>query len=72
MSLHLHWYLPTNGDGRGIVGSGRAGPGGVGETHAVERAPTIDYRPSWQRSATMWGSGTVLRNRPSVGQSRIY
>jgi len=22
MSIHLHWYLPTNGDSREIVGSG--------------------------------------------------
>lgn len=22
MSIHLHWYLPTNGDSRGIVGAG--------------------------------------------------
>ena len=43
MSLHLHWYLPTNGDGRGIVGSGRAGSGGVGDSEAVDRAPDIDY-----------------------------
>ena len=33
MSLHFHWFLPTNGDGRNIVGGGRSvttGSAGVG------------------------------------------
>ncbi len=60
MSLHLHWYLPTNGDGRGIVGSGRAGAGGVGETYAVERQPTIDYLGQIARSVEQLGFEAVL------------
>jgi alkanesulfonate monooxygenase len=60
MTLHLHWYLPTNGDGRGIVGSGRAGPGGVGETFAVERAPDIEYLAQIARSAEQLGFEAVL------------
>lgn len=60
MTLHLHWYLPTNGDGRGIVGSGRAGAGGVGETYAVERAPDIEYLGQIARSAEQLGFEAVL------------
>ena len=60
MTLHLHWYLPTNGDGRGIVGSGRAGASGVGDTYAVERAPTIDYLGQIARSVEQLGFEAVL------------
>jgi alkanesulfonate monooxygenase len=27
MSIHVHWYLPTNGDNREIVGAGDRSPG---------------------------------------------
>jgi alkanesulfonate monooxygenase len=60
MTLHLHWYLPTNGDGRGIVGSGRAGANGVGDTYAVERAPDIDYLTQIARSAEQLGFEAIL------------
>ncbi|WP_375492495.1 LLM class flavin-dependent oxidoreductase [uncultured Jatrophihabitans sp.] len=60
MSLHLHWYLPTNGDGRGIVGSGRAGASGIGDKHLVERAPTIDYLGQIARSVEQLGFEAVL------------
>ncbi|MDX6220829.1 MAG: alkanesulfonate monooxygenase, partial [Frankiales bacterium] len=44
MSLHLHWYLPTSGDGRGIVSAGRTGSRGLGDDHdVVERGPDIAY-----------------------------
>jgi alkanesulfonate monooxygenase len=60
MSLHLHWYLPTNGDGRGIVGSGRTGSSGVGESHAVERAADIPYLAQIARAAEQLGFEAVL------------
>ncbi len=60
MSLHLHWYLPTNGDGRGIVSSGRAGSGGLGDKAAVDRAPDIDYLGQIARSAEQLGFEAVL------------
>ena len=44
MSLRFHWFLPTNGDGRDIVGGGH----GV----ATGTAGTI-------RSAILFGNGTV-------------
>jgi len=60
MSLHLHWYLPTNGDGRGIVSSGRAGEGGLGDKAAVDRAPDIDYLAQIARSAEQLGFEAML------------
>ncbi|QEI08192.1 LLM class flavin-dependent oxidoreductase [Pigmentiphaga aceris] len=42
MSIHLHWYLPTNGDSRDIVGSGD-------DSHRIDgvagafRPATLDY-----------------------------
>ena len=60
MSLHLHWYLPTNGDGRGIVGSGRAGADGAGDWDGVERAPDIEYLAQIARAAEQLGFEAVL------------
>jgi alkanesulfonate monooxygenase len=60
MSLHLHWYLPTNGDGRGIVGSGRAGAGGIADKYAVDRAPDIAYLAQIARSVEQLGFEAIL------------
>src|SRR5690348_14879768 len=60
MSLHLHWYLPTNGDGRGIVGSGNAGDRGQGETAAIEREATIGYLTQLAQAAEQLGFEAVL------------
>ena len=30
MSIKLHWFLPTTGDSRGLVGGGHSVPQGVG------------------------------------------
>lgn len=43
MSIHLHWYLPTNGDSREIVGAGDDSHLAVGPTASGMRPPTIDY-----------------------------
>ncbi|MCW2598836.1 MAG: Alkanesulfonate monooxygenase [Frankiales bacterium] len=59
MSLHLHWYLPTNGDGRGIVGAGNASTDGIHDI-AVERAPDIAYLAQIARSAEQLGFEAVL------------
>ncbi|BBY76464.1 alkanesulfonate monooxygenase [Mycolicibacterium parafortuitum] len=58
MSIHLHWYLPTNGDSREIVGSGddsHLGPsaGGI-------RPPTIAYLGEIARTAELLGFEAVL------------
>lgn len=60
MTLHLHWYLPTNGDGRGIVGSGRAGDSGAGDWDGVDRVPDIEYLGQIARAAEQLGFEAVL------------
>jgi alkanesulfonate monooxygenase len=61
MSLHLHWYLPTSGDGRGIVSAGRTGSRGLGDDHdVVERGPDIAYLAQIARSAEQLGFEAVL------------
>lgn len=63
MNLVFHWFLPTSGDGRGIVGGG-VGPaaGGSAGQHgrAVSRPPDIDYLAQIARSAEQLGFTGVL------------
>ncbi|WP_341927355.1 LLM class flavin-dependent oxidoreductase [Nocardioides psychrotolerans] len=65
MSLDLHWFLPTSGDSRSLVGAGQGVPGsvqlGLGETltHGF-RAPTIDYLADVARTAEKLGFTGVL------------
>ena len=70
MSLAFHWFLPTSGDGRGIVGRGHSIPL-VGATAAAVRAtppghgppprpPDIDYLGQIARSAEQLGFTGVL------------
>ncbi len=67
MSLVFHWFLPTSGDGRGVVGGGGvltgtgAGPNAraVG-ARAVTRPPDIDYLAQIARSAEQLGFTGVL------------
>src|SRR5258708_15059521 len=69
MSLVFHWFLPTSGDGRGIVGRGHSIPlvGGAAGTpagatgaRAVARPPDIDYLGQIARSAEQLGFTGVL------------
>ena len=61
MTLHLHWYLPTNGDGRGIVSAGRSGGTGLGDDRdVVDRAPTIEYLGQIARAAEQLGFEAML------------
>jgi alkanesulfonate monooxygenase len=43
MSLHFHWFLPTNGDGRDIVGGGHGVA--TGSAGAV-RPASLGYLPA--------------------------
>jgi alkanesulfonate monooxygenase len=48
-NIHLHWYLPTNGDSRGLTGSGN-------DSHVIEfaggyRQPTLSYLGEVARAA---------------------
>ncbi|HEX3812716.1 MAG TPA: LLM class flavin-dependent oxidoreductase [Mycobacteriales bacterium] len=59
MGLHAHWYLPTSGDGRDIVGwvhSRTATP----DPRNPGRAPGIDYLGEIARAADRLGFESVL------------
>ena len=69
MTLTFHWFLPTSGDGRGIVGRGHSIPL-VGATarpaalatgaRSVTRPPDLDYLGQIARSAEQLGFTGVL------------
>jgi alkanesulfonate monooxygenase len=59
MTIHVHWYLPTNGDSRDIVGSGDYSQDTLSAITDF-RAPTIDYLGQVARSAEQLGYEAVL------------
>lgn len=66
MTLKLHWFLPTTGDGRTLVGGGHSVPKGIGVPagHAGSanrfRPPTIDYLSQIAGTAELMGFEAVL------------
>ncbi|MGU3649922.1 LLM class flavin-dependent oxidoreductase [Mycolicibacterium sp. A43C] len=60
MSIHLHWYLPTNGDSREIVGSGDDSDRVAGPSASRIRPPTIGYLGEVARTAELLGFEAVL------------
>src|SRR5271154_2784567 len=52
MSLPFHWFLPTNGDGRDIVGGGHGVATGAG---GAIRTPSVKYLGQIARSAEQLG-----------------
>ncbi len=68
MTLHLHWFLPTSGDSRDVVGAGHASadpvlgdaPLGTPGRRAVPREPDIEYLAQVARSAEQLGFEAVL------------
>ena len=69
MSLKFHWFLPTSGDGRAIIGRGHsvpldggtAGPGSrTTGARAASRPPDIEYLAQVARSAEQLGFDGVL------------
>jgi alkanesulfonate monooxygenase len=60
MGIHLHWYLPTNGDSREIVGSGDDSHLAMGPTASRIRPPTIAYLGEIARTAELLGFEAVL------------
>lgn len=66
MSINLHWFLPTTGDSRGLVGGGHSVPQGVGVpagapgTATAFRDADIDYLASVARTADQLGFEGVL------------
>ena len=59
MSLQLHWYLPTSGDGRNIVGWVHSRIA-TSEPRPADRAPDIEYLTDVARAAERLGYGAVL------------
>ena len=57
MTLRFHWYLPTNGDSRDIVGGELGLAAG-----AARRDPPGDRSPTWARSPAA-PSSSVSRPR---------
>ena len=69
MSLTIHWFLPTSGDGRGIIGGGHSipltgasapSPARASGARSVTRPPDIDYLAQVARSAEQLGFAGVL------------
>ena len=69
MSLKFHWFLPTSGDGRAIIGRGHSVPLNGGHAGPASRAtgarsasrpPDIDYLAQVARSAEQLGFEGVL------------
>jgi len=58
VGIRLHWYLPTNGDSREIVGSGDDSQFAVGASRI--RPPTIAYLGEIARTAELLGFESVL------------
>jgi alkanesulfonate monooxygenase SsuD/methylene tetrahydromethanopterin reductase-like flavin-dependent oxidoreductase (luciferase family) len=57
MSLRFHWFLPTNGDGRDIVGGGHGVATG---TAGTIRPATLAYLAQVARSAEQLGFEAAL------------
>ena len=60
MSIHVHWYLPTNGDSRDIVGSLDRSEKSLSAVAGHLRSPSIDYLGQIARSAEQLGYEAVL------------
>ncbi|RUZ73141.1 LLM class flavin-dependent oxidoreductase, partial [Mesorhizobium sp. M7A.F.Ca.US.006.01.1.1] len=58
--MHLHWYLPTNGDSREIVGSGDDSHLGNGPSRSRFREASLDYLSLVARTAETLGFEAVL------------
>src|SRR6478735_4003011 len=52
MTVQLHWFLPTYGDSRLIVGGGHGTPAGVAHS---DRDASVDYLASIVRAAETFG-----------------
>jgi alkanesulfonate monooxygenase len=66
MNIKLHWFLPTTGDSRGLVGGGHSVPQGVGlpagspGSATAFREANIDYLANVARTADQLGFEGVL------------
>lgn len=62
MTVHLHWFLPTGGDGRTLVDRHAYTDGGITRDRTVSgvRAPDIDYLIQIAKAAEQLGFEAVL------------
>ena len=62
MSVHLHWFLPTGGDGRTLVDRHAYASNAVDRTKPVGgvRAPDIEYLAQIAKAAEQLGFEAVL------------
>ncbi|MFE2408267.1 LLM class flavin-dependent oxidoreductase [Kitasatospora sp. NPDC059408] len=68
MNVHLHWFLPTGGDGRGLVDrhayasnlDGAAGNAVPGRAAAAVRRPDVEYLAQIAKAADRLGFEAVL------------
>ncbi|GCB51802.1 LLM class flavin-dependent oxidoreductase [Streptomyces sp. NL15-2K] len=59
MTVHLHWFLPTGGDGRTLVDRHAYGPNQAGPVRGV-RPPDIEYLAQIAKAAEQLGFEAVL------------
>src|SRR5690606_33303428 len=60
-AVRFHWFLPTSGDGRAIIGGGRGLQRGHGRPDDVPyRPPSIDYLGQVAQAAERLGFEAVL------------
>jgi alkanesulfonate monooxygenase len=79
VTLTFHWFLPTSGDGRSIVGRGHSvpiGPDGLpvpnAPAHAAAtapRAPDIDYLAQMAATYQRISRGRLMLNVVTGGQA---
>jgi alkanesulfonate monooxygenase len=66
VTLRFHWFLPTTGDSRSLVGGGHSVPRGIGQSGqgvgsaSQFRPPTIDYLAQVARTAELLDFEGVL------------
>lgn len=58
--IHLHWYLPTNGDSREIVGAGDDSHLASGPSRSTFRPATLEYLTLIAKTAETLGFEAVL------------
>lgn len=59
MTVRLHWFLPTGGDGRTLVDRHAYGPNRAGAVRGV-RPPDIEYLAQIAKAAEQLGFEAVL------------
>jgi alkanesulfonate monooxygenase len=71
MSLRFHWFLPTSGDGRAIIGRGHSLPlgssGGALATEAATNGSTVTGAAAQTRPPSLEYLGQIARSAEQLG-----